>query len=82
MPPDADLPLAARARHLADVAYAQTGLGRDREAVDTLLGIERAAPHWMRYQSYPRTIVRELLERERRARTPQLRSLAARLSVA
>jgi transcriptional regulator with XRE-family HTH domain len=82
MPPDADLPLAARARHLADVAYAQANLGRDRDATETLLGIERMAPHWMRYQAYPRTIVRELLERERRARTPQLRALAARLNVA
>lgn len=82
MPRDAGLPLAARARHLADVASAQTSLGRDRAATDTLLEIERDAPYWMRYQSYPRTIVRELLERERRARTPQLRGLAARLNVA
>jgi transcriptional regulator with XRE-family HTH domain len=82
MPPDAALPLAAKARHLADVANAQTSLGRDREATDTLLAIERAAPHWMRYQAYPRTIVRELLERERRARTPRLRGLAHRLGVA
>ena len=37
MPPDAQLPLAAKARHLGDVAYAQTSLGRDREATDTLL---------------------------------------------
>jgi hypothetical protein len=82
MPPDAPLPLAARARHLADVAFAQTSLGKDREATDTLLAIERTAPHWMRYQPYPRTIVRELLERERRASTPQLRGLARRLGVA
>jgi transcriptional regulator with XRE-family HTH domain len=82
MPPDADLPLASKARHLADVAYAQTTLGRDRPATDTLLEIERTAPNWMRYQAYPRTIVRELLERERRARTPRLRGLARRLGVA
>jgi transcriptional regulator with XRE-family HTH domain len=82
MPPDAGLPLAARARHLADVAYAQTGLGRDRDATETLLEVEQMAPHWMRYQAYPRTIVRELMERERRARTPLLRGLAARLDVA
>jgi hypothetical protein len=82
MPPDAALPLAARARHLADVANAQTSLGRDRAATDTLLAIERTAPHWIKYQAYPRTIVRELLERERRARTPQLRGLAHRLGVA
>jgi hypothetical protein len=40
------------------------------------------APHWIKYQAYPRTIVRELLERERRACTPQLRGLAHRLGVA
>jgi len=81
MPPDPDLPEAARARHLADVAYAQTAAGRDADAVDTLLRIERMAPRWMRYQPYPRTIVRELLERERRARTPRLRGLASRLGL-
>jgi len=82
MPPDAGLPLVAKARHLADVAAAQTSLGRDREATDTLLTIERTAPDWMKYQPYPRTIVRELLERERRSRTPRLRGLATRLGVA
>src|SRR6266545_992466 len=82
MPPDADLPPAGKARHLADVAAAQTSLGRDREATETLLSIERMAPDWMKYQPFPRTIVRELLERERRVRTPALRGLAARLNVA
>lgn len=82
IPADAGLPLISRARHMADVAYAQTSLGRDRDATETLLTVEREAPHWMRYQRYPRTIVRELLERERRARTPQLRGLASRLNVA
>jgi transcriptional regulator with XRE-family HTH domain len=81
MPPEAPLPLAAKARHLADKAAAQTALGRDREAVDTLLAIERNAPNWMSYQSYPRTIVRELREREKRVRTPGLRGLAERLGV-
>jgi transcriptional regulator with XRE-family HTH domain len=82
MPPDAALPQASKARHLADVAAAMTALGRDREATDTLLEIERTAPNWMKYQSFPRTIVRELIERERRARTPALRGLARRLNVA
>lgn len=49
MPPDAGLPLISRARHLADVAYAQTSLGKDREATETLLTVEREAPDWMRY---------------------------------
>jgi len=82
MPPDAALPLASKARHLADVSFAQMSLGKDREATDTLVAIERTAPNWMRYQPYPRTIVRELLERERRSRTPLLRGLAHRLGVA
>jgi transcriptional regulator with XRE-family HTH domain len=82
MPPEAPLPLAARARHLADKASALTTLGRDREATDTLLMIERDAPHWISYQSYPRTICLELVERERRVRTPRLRGLAERLGVA
>jgi hypothetical protein len=82
MPSDGLPLLASKARHLADVAYAQTSLRRDHEATDTLLTIERTAPHWMKYQAYPRTIVRELLERERRSRTPQLRGLARRLGVA
>ncbi|HEV2089393.1 MAG TPA: helix-turn-helix domain-containing protein [Cryptosporangiaceae bacterium] len=81
MPPDARLPLAARARHLTDVAFAQTRLGRDADAEKTLLGVERMAPEWITHQSWPRTIVAELVERERRVRTPHLRGLAQRLGV-
>lgn len=82
MPPDMALPLDWRARHMADVAAAQMHSGKDAAATETLLAVERMSPEWMRYQSYPRVIVRELLERERRARTPRLRALAARLNVA
>lgn len=81
MPADAALPLAARARHLADVAQAQTHLGRDVLAVDTLLYIERLAPKWIRFHALPQAITRELMERERRARTPRLRGLARRLGL-
>jgi transcriptional regulator with XRE-family HTH domain len=77
MPREPDLPLASRARHLADVAFAQTQLGKDRAATDTLPAIERSAPNWIRYQPYPRMIVAELLGRERRARTPGCWGLAA-----
>ena len=82
MPPDAvaDLRPIGMARHLGDVAYAQTLLGRYHAAVETLLSIERVAPDWLRYQPYPRTIVQEL--RERRARVPGLSGLAQRLGVA
>lgn len=81
MPRDAGLPLAARSRHLADLAVAHTRLGHDQRAVDTLLAMEHAAPDWSRYQTLPRQVVRELLERERRSRTPRLRELAGRLGV-
>lgn len=81
MAPDAALPLAARSRHLADVAFAQAQLGRDRAALATLLRVEQAAPAWMRYQSLPRQVIRELLERERRAGAPGLRDLAKRMEV-
>lgn len=81
MPVNCALPLAAQARHLADVAQAQTQMGRDASAVDTLLYMERLAPAWMRFHSLPRVITRELLERERRARTPRLRGLAHRLGL-
>jgi transcriptional regulator with XRE-family HTH domain len=81
MPDEAAMPPATRARFLADVAYAQMALGRDADAVETLLKIEREAPSFLRYQPYPRSIVRELIERERRAITPRLRGLATRLGV-
>jgi transcriptional regulator with XRE-family HTH domain len=81
MPPDAPLPLASKARHLADKAFALTELGRLREAEDTLYTIKRTAPKWMTYQSYPRVIVAELWEREKRSRSVGLRNLAEWLSV-
>ncbi|HEX5497138.1 MAG TPA: helix-turn-helix domain-containing protein [Mycobacteriales bacterium] len=81
MPAESALPLAARARHLTDVAQAQIHLGRDALAVDTLLYIERVSPRWMRFHALPQAITRELLERERRARTPRLRGLARRLGL-
>jgi len=82
MPPDAPLPVASQARHLADRAFAFTELGKTAEAEQTLLTIRRLAPQWMRYQSYPRTIVSELWERgKRRARSKTLQELAEWLDV-
>lgn len=75
------LPLAARARHLSDVALAHTQLGHDHEAEETLLKVERDAPEWIAHQGLPCAIVAELIERERRVRTPNLRGLAHRLGV-
>jgi len=80
MPADAGLPLAARARHLTDVAYAHTNLVHDDQALDALLTVERMAPAWIRYQAFPRAVVQELLEHERRRSSP-LRNLAGRLGV-
>lgn len=79
MPPDARLPLAALARHRTDVAHAQARLGRHRDAAASLLGVERMAPRWIRYQVFPRAVVGDLL----RARRPSsvVRGLARRLGV-
>jgi len=82
MPPDPQLPLAARARHLADLAHAHTQLGHDSQAEQILLAVERMAPRWIHYQDLPKRIVADLVERERPVRTPGLRGLAHRLGVA
>jgi hypothetical protein len=76
MPPDADMTLSNRAWNLADKAFAYTELGKFREAESTLTFIRRLAPNWMLYQSYPRRVVAELWEREKRARSRTLVELA------
>jgi len=81
MPADTDWPLASRARHLADKAFALTALGKNREAEGTLLTIRRLAPQWMQYQAYPRVIISELWERERRGRSSALQELGEWLNV-
>jgi transcriptional regulator with XRE-family HTH domain len=81
MPAEADMTLAERMRHLADTAFAYTYVGKLREAETTLYAIRRLAPKWMTYQSYPRVIVAELWEREKRSRSAGLRELAEWLSV-
>jgi transcriptional regulator with XRE-family HTH domain len=80
LPRDADLPLATRARHLADVAYSQMQVGEDDKAVTTLLTVEQMAPDWFPYQTLPRQTTAELVERQRRISEP-LRGLARRLGV-
>lgn len=80
LPRDADLPLASRARHLADVAYAQMQVGEDAKAVTTLLTVEQMAPDWLPYQTLPKQTTAELVERQRRVSEP-LRGLARRLGV-
>jgi transcriptional regulator with XRE-family HTH domain len=79
MPPEASLPVAARARHLSDLALAHTRLGHDAAALDVLLTMEHLAPDWTGYQTQPRQIVREL--RERAGNPPRLTALAQRMGV-
>ena len=79
MPPEAALPIAARARHLSDLALAHTRLGHDGPALDTLLTMESLAPDWTRFQTQPRQIVREL--RDRAGHPPRLTDLAHRMGV-
>ncbi|AUS79104.1 transcriptional regulator [Actinoalloteichus sp. AHMU CJ021] len=78
MPRTPALPLASRARHLADRALAHARLGHQQQALDILLSAERMAPDWMSHQTMPRRIVSELLARERPSR---LRGLAERLGI-
>jgi transcriptional regulator with XRE-family HTH domain len=77
MPRNSALPLAARSRHLADVAQAQLRLGHTQAAESALLTMERAAPEWAAYHRLPRVIVGELLTRGRPS--SRLRELAQRL---
>lgn len=80
LPRDAALPLATRARHLADVAWSQMQVGQTQASLTTLLTMEQMAPDWIRYQTLPRQTTAELVERQRRVDAP-LRSLARRLGV-
>jgi hypothetical protein len=43
--------------------------------------MERLAPKWMAYEPAVRSMVTELIDRERRVRTPALRGLANRLQL-
>src|SRR4051794_25902347 len=65
MPAQTRLPLASRARHQTDLAHAHVALGHAGEAERILLDVERAAPRWMRYQVFPRSVVGELLSARR-----------------
>jgi transcriptional regulator with XRE-family HTH domain len=79
MPRDSALPLAARSRHLADVAHAELRLGRIQAAESALLTMERAAPEWTTHHRLPRVLVGELLTLRRPSL--RLRELAQRLHV-
>lgn len=80
LPREAPLPLATRARHLADVALCQSQTGQPDKALSTLLTMEQMAPDWIPYQSLPRQIVGALIDEQRRVEPPLL-ELAGRLGV-
>ncbi|MFL6126083.1 helix-turn-helix domain-containing protein [Actinophytocola sp.] len=80
LPRDADLPLAVRARHMADLALTYLRLDQDERALAVLLSMDQVAPEWIMYQTLPRQVVDELVERQRRI-SPPLRELAIKLGV-
>jgi hypothetical protein len=78
MPPDHGLPLVAHCRHLTDRACAHTNLGQEEKALALLLTVEGMSPDWIRYQSFARAVVQDLLTLER-TRSTTLRELAKRI---
>ncbi|MQA17356.1 MAG: transcriptional regulator [Pseudonocardiaceae bacterium] len=73
--------LSRRAQLHLDLAWAQAQQKRDPEAVLHLVEVERIAPELVRYGVIPREIIRTLLKRERRGRTPALRQVARRAGI-
>jgi transcriptional regulator with XRE-family HTH domain len=73
--------LGRRSQVLIDLARGYTQQRKDAAAVNMLLEAERIAPEAVRYQLIVKEMLRELLRREHRASTPQLRPLAARVGI-
>jgi transcriptional regulator with XRE-family HTH domain len=73
--------LGRRAQVRIDLARGYTQQRKDAAAVNMLLDAERIAPEAVRYQVIVKEMLRELLRREHRASTPQLRPLAARVGI-
>jgi hypothetical protein len=73
--------LGRRAQVFIDLARGYTQQRKDAAAVNMLLEAERIAPEAVRYQVIVKEMLRELLRREHRASTPQLRPLAARVGI-
>jgi hypothetical protein len=70
-----------RVYHMIDLARGYAHQHNDAAAVLTLLEAERVAPEEVRYHVIVPEMLRDLLKRERRAATPGLRPLAARVGV-
>ena len=73
--------LERRTHLLIDVARGHAHRADDPAAVATLLEAEQLAPEEVRYNPLASELVIVLLERERRAATPGLRDLSARIGV-
>jgi transcriptional regulator with XRE-family HTH domain len=73
--------LGRRSQVLIDLGRGYTQQRKDAAAVNMLLEAERIAPEAVRYQVIVKEMLRELLRREHRASTPQLRPLAARVGI-
>ncbi|RNL81840.1 helix-turn-helix domain-containing protein [Halostreptopolyspora alba] len=71
-----------RAQVHLDVARGYTQRRMDAAAVNTLLSAERIAPQLVRYDPQTANVLAELLRREHRRSTPELRPLAKRAGVA
>ena len=71
-----------RSHLLVNLARGHEQLGNDQEALAHLLQAETFSPEDVRRGAAPRIIVSRLLDRERRAATPGLRALAARIGIA
>jgi len=70
-----------RSHYLIDVARGHAHRADDRGALATLLEAERLAPEEVRYNPIASELVMVLLRRERRAATPGLRDLSARIGI-
>ncbi|MEV5708794.1 helix-turn-helix transcriptional regulator [Actinoallomurus sp. NPDC052274] len=70
-----------RAQVLLDLARAYGQQRKDAAAVHTLLKAERVSPELIRYDARTNALLTELVRREHRASTPELRGLARRAGV-
>jgi len=70
-----------RTHYLIDVARGHAHRADDSAALATLLEAEQLAPQEVRYNTIASELVTVLLKRERRAATPGLRDLSARIGV-
>ena len=64
-----------------DLAHAYALRRQDAAAVNVLLAAERLSPQLVRYDEHTREVLTELLRREHRPSTPELRPLAHRVGV-